>query len=85
MQRAEPSGTGDGDERALQVRLEVLTRAVEVLLQRAERELEGEVQAAFVTGQTSTVLLRQIERDQARQFRKQVSRLRSAQAAEAGG
>ena len=84
MLRDESSGTGSGNEPDLHVRLEVLTHAVEMLLRQAEQQLDQDVQAAFAAGQTSTVLLRQLQRDQAHQFREHLAQLRSAQAAEGG-
>jgi len=60
--------------------LNVLTDAVELLLRKTERNLDGEVGAAFIAGKASVVLLRQIEHDQARQLREQLHRLRPAQA-----
>jgi hypothetical protein len=84
MQPDESSGAGDGKERDLYAWLEVLAPAVEMLLRYTEQQLDQDVQAAFAAGQTSTVLLRQLQRDQARQFREHLAQLRSAQTAEGG-
>ena len=77
----EPSGAMHGDERDGGAWLALLTDAVELLLRHTERQLDQEVQAAFTAGQASTVQLRQLERDQVRQYREQLHRLAAAQAA----
>jgi hypothetical protein len=74
MEPAETEAEDDGELRAW---LNVLTVAVEVLLRHAERQLDREAQAAFAAGEASTVLLRQIERDQAGKFRDDLRSLRS--------
>jgi len=56
-----------------------------MLLRHAERQLDAEIAAAFTAGERSLVLLRQTERDRARDFREQLRRqLRPVQAADAG-
>jgi phytoene/squalene synthetase len=74
MEPAETEAENDGELRAW---LNVLTDAVEVLLRQAERQLDREAQAAFAAGEASTVLLRQIERDQAGKLRDDLRSLRS--------
>ncbi len=61
-----------GGELELGARLDVLTHAVEVLLRRSERQLDEEITGAFTSGDSSVVLLRQIERDRVRELREQL-------------
>ena len=74
-------GTADrsvaGDEHDLLAWLDRLTDAVEMLLRQSERQLGREAQEGFAAGEANTVLLREIERDQARELRADLRGFRS--------
>jgi hypothetical protein len=74
MEPAEPAD----DEGEIRVWLITLTDAADVLLRQAERHLDAEAQAAFAASQTSTVMLRQVERDRVRALRDRLHRFRTA-------
>ena len=74
-----------GDQRDIGAWLDVVTQAMEMLLRHAERQLDVEIATAFTAGERSLVLLRQIERDRARDFREQLrERLRPVRAVDVG-
>jgi hypothetical protein len=57
-----------------------ITHAVDLLLRRAERCLDDEVKAAFTAGESGSILLRQTELAQVREFRQQLRTQRFAEA-----
>ena len=75
METAETSEADDEDD--LLPWLQRLTDAVEMLLRQSERQLGREAKEGFAAGEAHTVLLREIERDQARALRADLRSFRS--------